>query len=424
MIVRDAPSDANPFAIAHSRVEGTTLVDEAISALAYALASAGVKTTTVQRVVAAAVQRNAEPQRPLRVIEGLILDALLRANVDRNRKLADTRALAHKLKSDYESPDVRERVAESLDALLRALMHSFMFDRDTVELDAVWAETGAPLRMPLGGEARDLQKAVVEQLGSLTGFAATAHEKAKKSDVVNALLEIARSAPKREKASEDSEPVQLVEAIFSHRVIRQVPDEDGKMRPGSMRVRDLKGIHAADGVAIWDDRRSHRTLLVVHFASLAGRLQNPQFRYRRADELRRIFLNAPGALPDYYSPAKCKEAFGTNRTYALEISVFETQATSGRAVDTSGDDGDDAEKNPASDASNATGDAKTAAQQAFRVAYKIAPNATETLPTLPRDGDDGSVGSVDMFAPLPTNSAEIPTGYVRSVALEASEAPF
>jgi hypothetical protein len=425
MIVRDAPAPHDqPFAIAQGKVEGAIpYVDAAINALAYELALAQVRGATVEAVVRRAAERNAQPQRPPAVIDGLIVDAFLRANRDRNRAAAARRADAARRGIEDEPASERERTYTALRALIQASLHAFVFDKDTSELDAVWSETGDPLHLPLSGDAKELQKSVTHVIGSLDVFARRAHEKARKADVVAVLQELARTAPRREKASEDSEPVQLVEAILSHRVLRQVPDEGGIVRPGSIRVRDLKGIHAADGVAIWEDRRARRTFLVVHFASLAGRLQNPQFRFKRASQLRELFLAAPGALPDYYSPAKCREVFQTNRTYAVDIEAFESAASKGRMVNTSGGDSE----NAASDASSASDSTETPSQQAFSIAYESAPTASETLPTHPSAAAPSSVGSVgsgDMFETLPADSRGDSTGYECSEALEAPEAPF
>jgi hypothetical protein len=397
MIVRDAPAPHDqPFAIAQGKVEGAIpYVDAAINALAYELALAQVRGATVEAVVRRAAERNAQPQRPPAVIDGLIVDAFLRANRDRNRAAAARRADAARRGIEDEPASERERTYTALRALIQASLHAFVFDKDTSELDAVWSETGDPLHLPLSGDAKELQKSVTHVIGSLDVFARRAHEKARKADVVAVLQELARTAPRREKASEDSEPVQLVEAILSHRVLRQVPE----------------------------DRRARRTFLVVHFASLAGRLQNPQFRFKRASQLRELFLAAPGALPDYYSPAKCREVFQTNRTYAVDIEAFESAASKGRMVNTSGGDSE----NAASDASSASDSTETPSQQAFSIAYESAPTASETLPTHPSAAAPSSVGSVgsgDMFETLPADSRGDSTGYECSEALEAPEAPF
>jgi hypothetical protein len=405
-----APHDV-PFMIAQGPVEGpTSYVDASVNALAYALASAGVKSATVERVVRGAAERNARPPRPPDVISSLIFDAFLRANRDRNAELARRRAVAVKYGGEYEPPSPRDRVLEALDALLRAQMHGFVFDRDTVELDAVWSETGAALHMPLGGEARDLQRHVVEQLGALANFAASAHDKAKKNDVVAALLEIARTAPKREKASEDSEAVQLIDAILQMRIWRAVGgkgdeqtltrgDSGNEQRPDpranvAMRVVDLNGIHPSDGVAVWTDRETQRRLLVVQFSALAGKLVAPQFRQKRASQLRDLFLRAPGALPGYYSPRPVRDAFRTARTYAVDLNEFERLVSERLAVNSTPQDSagsDSADSGDSTDSGDASA-ANRAGNRAFSLESFPVVSAPKTIPAEPQ---------VDMFEEVP-----------------------
>lgn len=322
----------DPFAAAAGDVAGDD-VRPALEALAAVLARSDVAPETLVATVRRANDSNCRPPLTSDEVDDVAYGALAEEHARQARATDEakgapvdprTPAGQRKLAELRRRQRVADRVAvvPAVRAHLLAHLSVIDYDPEAAELTVLWHETRATLRLPVGGSERELQPAVIRILGDLGTFASRAHEKAKAKHVLAVLRDFARLAPERQVEQEDSEPVQLVDAILTLDIWKHEALADGQMKSTPAMLVAREGFHQAQGLGFMTDDRG-RKILVVNCPRLASGAfsKNAQFRGKKAADLKKLLETAPG----YIGEVRLREvraALGDLKFHGIDVGEF------------------------------------------------------------------------------------------------------
>jgi len=325
-VAPDRDESGDPFALFHGTPEHPA---RALRALADRLARAGVQADTILRVIVAANDahcRGALSESEAVDVADDAVAAEVAKRVDEGRSIRAAGVIDEKTRDGQQKLRAlrqRERAQKptpfaALRAYLLTTLSVVDYDEDSGELQVRWHDDGSTVGLHPWAD-REIAKEVGRHIGSLSSFAAAAHQDAKGKTVVDVLRDFAAKAPARQREAEDSEPVALVEAILALNVWVAIGDE-GKKYPRLVDGIEDEWLPEA-GIGVQSAPSGHR-LLIVSPARLAGGefARSAQFRGRSSRELLRLLKEAPGYAGER-SPRMTRNA-GQLRTHCVDLTEF------------------------------------------------------------------------------------------------------
>lgn len=344
-----APGEAaqDAYFVCHNDVVegGEVSRHDALRTLSFRLAIQGVAEDTIYRVSRWANARHCLPPKEEAEVDHLVAGALAKEEARTARARppepnVDKKSIEGKLalrdwKATCKGFDERT-AAQALFAFLPVYLGEMRLHPERAEIEAHWyggEGIPKPVRFPVGGDVRELQRAVLPWLGNVGFFAKRAHPEATDKLLLSVLQEMAPRMPVRDAASELALPVQLVRLLRSYEVwvSKRVGDaHTQEMRTTLTDAFDEVANHAnpcvvagKQGIGLGLNKDTNQKVLAVNFSRFAATSGLPfPFRGMAATDLQKILRDAPGAIAAPLKYRWLRNAADV-RWYGVDLTAFD-----------------------------------------------------------------------------------------------------